>query len=294
MSLEHLCTGIISIVPFNYLLFVWLSFQNLLLVNLEWSLREPLTTGMHYTLWSEFFWPNLVAIEHLVANWPLVDPGWHLYGSFDQIWEPYGISKQIDLWLTQDDTCVSFVPWESMYYALDRVGSNRAFLGRSIDLWMTFEIRFAQFSFITSQHYEIRNQKDRQTDPVFFLFFSVYRWVKNNRNHWMVAIFKNKTNLEQTMSISNLSRSWIYLYNGERMGMTNKGAPEICLFQSNGIKTFLSNCGMHRQTCRSTNQQCTTLDNLRFCNANGQRVWCDDETQKLPIVFELRLREHNV
>ena len=28
----------------------------------------------------------------------------------------------------------------------------------------------------------------------------------------------------------------IYLYNGERMGVIEKGVPEICLFQSNGIK----------------------------------------------------------
>ena len=30
------------------------------------------------------------------------------------------------------------------------------------------------------------------------------------------------------------------------MGMIDKGVPEICLFQSIGIKTFLSNCDMHR------------------------------------------------
>ena len=36
------------------------------------------------------------------------------------------------------------------------------------------------------------------------------------------------------------------------MGMIDKGVPEICLFQSNDIKTFLSNSGMHCQACRST------------------------------------------
>ena len=40
--------------------------------------------------------------------------------------------------------------------------------------------------------------------------------------------------------------------NGERMGMIDKGALEICFFQLNTLN-FLSNCGMHRQTCRSTN-----------------------------------------
>ena len=35
-----------------------------------------------------------------------------------------------------------------------------------------------------------------------------------------------------------LSRSSINLYNGERMGMIDKGVPEIRLFQSNGIKHF--------------------------------------------------------
>ena len=68
--------------------------------------------------------------------------------------------------------------------------------------------------------------------------------------------------LEQEKSLKKLcpflSRGHeFYLYNGERTGMIDKGVTEICLFQSNGIKTFLSNHGMHRETCRSTNQQCT-------------------------------------
>ena len=49
----------------------------------------------------------------------------------------------------------------------------------------------------------------------------------------------------------------------KELGMIDKGVPEIglCLFQSNGIKTFLSNRGMHRQTWRSTNQPCTRVFN---------------------------------
>ena len=39
-------------------------------------------------------------------------------------------------------------------------------------------------------------------------------------------IFKNKKNLEKVMSIF-ISRSWIYLYNGGRIGMIDKGVPEI-------------------------------------------------------------------
>ena len=60
-----------------------------------------------------------------------------------------------------------------------------------------------------------------------------------------------------TSSTTVFNWSWIYLYNGERMWMIDKGVPEIYLFQSNDIKAFLSNSGMHRQAWRSTDQQCT-------------------------------------
>ena len=45
---------------------------------------------------------------------------------------------------------------------------------------------------------------------------------------------KNKNNLEEKQ-YPFLSRSWIYLYNGERIGMIDKGVPEICLFYSDKI-----------------------------------------------------------
>ena len=45
------------------------------------------------------------------------------------------------------------------------------------------------------------------------------------------------------MSISE--ELWIYLYNSERTGMIDKNVPEICLFQSDGIKTLLSKWRMH-------------------------------------------------
>ena len=62
-----------------------------------------------------FFPPNLVAIGHFKANWPLVDPSWPLH----------------DLWPQQCTTLWSGV-------VLTKFGSHRAFL-RQIDLWMTFD-----------------------------------------------------------------------------------------------------------------------------------------------------------
>ena len=47
----------------------------------------------------------------------------------------------------------------------------------------------------------------------------------------MGIYFKNKKNLEKNIC-PYLSRSWIYLYNGERIVMIDKDIPEICLFQS--------------------------------------------------------------
>ena len=68
-----------------------------------------------------FFQPNLVAIGHFKANWPLVDSGWSL----------------CDLWPQQTTTLLSGV-------LLTKFGSHRAFL-RQIDLWMTFELWWNHF-----------------------------------------------------------------------------------------------------------------------------------------------------
>ena len=69
----------------------------------------------------EFFPPNLVAIEHFLAIWPLVDPRWLLH----------------DLWPQQ---CTAL--WSGVL--LTKFGSHRAFL-RQIDPWMTLNPRWGRF-----------------------------------------------------------------------------------------------------------------------------------------------------
>ena len=68
------------------------------------------------------------------------------------------------------------------------------------------------------------------------------------------------------------------------MGMIDKGILEICLVQSNGIKTFLSNCGIHRQTCRFKYDQCSKslrrkveADVLYTCNLAPVQIYSIDE-----------------
>ena len=68
-----------------------------------------------------FFPQNLVAIEHFLAIWPLVDPRWPLH----------------DLWPQQ---CTAL--WSGAL--LTKFGSHRAFL-RQIDPWMTFNPRWGRF-----------------------------------------------------------------------------------------------------------------------------------------------------
>ena len=72
-----------------------------------------------------FFLPNLVAIEHLKAIWPLVNPGWPLH----------------DLWPQQCITLWSGAP--------PKFGSPRAFL-RQLDRWITFDLWWGHFEKLLS------------------------------------------------------------------------------------------------------------------------------------------------
>ena len=68
-----------------------------------------------------FFLPNLVAIGHFLAIWPLVDPRWPLH----------------DFWPQQCTTL-----WSEVLFT--KFGSHRAFL-RQIDPWMTFDLWWGRF-----------------------------------------------------------------------------------------------------------------------------------------------------
>ena len=110
----------------------------------------------------EFFLPNLVAIRHSWAVWPLVDPGCSL----------------CDLWPQQCTTLRSG-------FLSTKFGSHRAFL-RQFHLRMTFDlgwVRFenmllsllgpspnAKFQPYTSKHNQTHSRTDTQTDRL--LYFS--------------------------------------------------------------------------------------------------------------------------
>ena len=79
-----------------------------------------------------------------------------------------------------------------------------------------------------------RKQTDKQTKK------------QNTIIGWEGVIFneqeKSWKKKKKTNKNTFLSRSWIYLYNDERIGTIDKGVPEICLYQSDGTETFLSKC----------------------------------------------------
>ena len=104
-----------------------------LLHNLRWSISkqldllltpsDPMTfypnIALHFG--QEFFLPNLVAIEHSWAIWPLADPGWPLH----KLWPQQCITLRAGV-LT------------------NKFCGHKAFL-KQLDLWMTFDLWRGRF-----------------------------------------------------------------------------------------------------------------------------------------------------
>ena len=120
-----------------------------------WStLADPyMTLDPSNALYSSlgYFPPNLVAIGHFQANWPLEGPGWPLHDLWPhqcitlwsgilpkKIWGTNVISKQFDLWLTPADPSRPLTP--SMHYTLVwgcfyQFGGHRVFLRNLTSGW---------------------------------------------------------------------------------------------------------------------------------------------------------------
>ena len=85
------------------------------------------------------------------------------------------------------------------------------------------------------------------------------------------------------------------------MRMIEKGVPEICLFQSNGKKTFLSNCGMYRhiimqiqkstvyEECSISSGHKVVADVLYSCNLAGVQIYLLDEYMYTASLNSLKL-----
>ena len=109
------------------------------------------SNALHYG--QGFFPPNLVAIGHCYANWPLFDPSWPLHDLWPQqcimLWSgilgghrafPSNLTSGWplhDLWPQQCTTL-----WLGVL--LTKFGSHRVFL-KQIDPWMTFDRRWGRF-----------------------------------------------------------------------------------------------------------------------------------------------------
>ena len=72
----------------------------------------------------------------------IITPAMHytlVRGSSYQIWQPQGISKQFDLWLTPADTCTTFDPRNALHFGQGFFLPNLQSQGisKQFDLWLT-------------------------------------------------------------------------------------------------------------------------------------------------------------
>ena len=92
---------------------------------------------------------HMALLSNFTSGWPWLTPAWPLIpamsytlirGSSYQIWWPYSISKQFDLWLTPADPCMTFDLSNALcsghaWILPTEVGGHKALLSKLTPTW---------------------------------------------------------------------------------------------------------------------------------------------------------------
>ena len=114
--------------PLLPLVAIWHFYAILPWVDLSWPMQD-LWPHQCIALWSGVlstkFGGHRAFLRNLTSGWPWLTPAWPstptmsytlIRGSSYQIWWPYSISKQFDLWLTLADPCMTFDPSNALRF----------------------------------------------------------------------------------------------------------------------------------------------------------------------------------
>ena len=156
-------------------------------------------------------------------------------------WIPQLKPKFIDLWVLHYQwRYIWYISFCTFIHSFTILFKKFCPSGKNIDLAERFfnniwilTVCFFYFVFICNLLYFISKMIKR------IAFVQIYP--KTFNNYMNLTLKTENQEMNHLNYSSAVSRSWIYLYLGEKIVMIDKGVPEICSFQSDGIKNFCPN-----------------------------------------------------